>query len=38
MEKTQEIINEIRYFKRSMDLDEYGLFIEYGSFYKFFNK
>ena len=38
MEKTQEIINEIRYFKRSMDLDEYGLFIEYGSFYRFDKK
>ena len=38
MEKTEEIVNEIRYFKRSLDLNNYGLFIEYGSFYRFEKK
>lgn len=38
MEKTTEIIQEIKYFKRSLDLDKYGLFIEYGSFYRFEKK
>jgi len=38
MEKTQEIINEIRYFKRGLDINKHGLFIEYGSFYRFEKK
>ena len=38
MEKTQEIIEEIKNFKRSLDLNNNGLFIEYGSFYRFEKK
>jgi hypothetical protein len=38
MEKTPEIVNEIRYFKRGLDINKHGIFIEYGSFYRFEKK